>query len=65
MKIGQLVGNLVKLGLLAAGVYVILNWQDIGSSKSDVEAFAERACIDAVRSSYDLSDVSPLSLIHI
>ena len=42
MKIGKLINNLISLGLLAAGVYVIFHWQDFGTTKSDVEAFAEK-----------------------
>ncbi|MDX1508996.1 MAG: hypothetical protein R3358_11995 [Woeseiaceae bacterium] len=62
MSIGKIINNLLSLGLLVAGVYVILHWQDFAGSKSDVEAFAERACIDAVNSSYDVSNVSPYEI---
>lgn len=62
MKIGKLINNLLSIGLIAAGVYVLLHWQDFSGSKSDVEAFAERACIDAVNSNYDVSDVSPYEI---
>ena len=62
MKIGKLINNLLSIGLLAASGYVIWNWQDFGSSKSDVEIFAERACVDAVNSSYNVSNVSPYEI---
>lgn len=62
MKISKLINNVLSLGLLAGGVYVLLHWQDFGGSKSDVEEFAERACIDAVSSEYNVSNASPYEI---
>jgi len=55
MRASQLVGNLVKIAVLFACVYAVVNWQTINPQQSDVAAFAESACIDAARARYEVS----------
>ena len=54
----QAISNIVKLALIGGLIYVAINWQSMSASGgSDVERFAESACVDAVKSRYDVTGV--------
>lgn len=48
MKTAGPIGNVVKLALLGAVGYALLEWNPFVSTGSDAEAFAEAACRQAV-----------------
>lgn len=55
MKVRQFVGNAIKIGVLAACVYVAMNWPSISGSGDGVEAFAKSACLDATNGRFDVT----------
>ena len=62
MRISQVVGNVVKLALLGAIAYGVIKWQGMGTQDSEATAFAERACVDAAGTRYDVTGVRPTSI---
>ena len=61
MKLGAALNSVAKVAIFVGIAYVALNWKDLGLMEDDVQAFAERACISAVRERYDVSRVNPYS----
>ena len=55
MKVRQLVGSAIKIGVLAVCVYVAMNWKSISGSGDGVEGFAKSACLDATNSRFDVT----------
>lgn len=62
MKIGQVVGSIVKVALVGGLIYGIVNWQEIIPQEDDVEVFAEKACVDEIERRYDVSRVRAYSI---
>ena len=62
MKLRQMAGNVLKLGVLGACAFGIYKWQAAGPQSSDVTAFAERACVDEIGSRYAVSNIRPISI---
>ena len=54
MKFRRIAGNLVKIAILVAIGYGVMKWQDDRSLDDDAAAFARAACVDAVKSRYNL-----------
>jgi len=52
---GRLVGNLIKVAILLAGIYAVVKWDPIGLRKDDSAEFAERACRDEASARYNVS----------
>ena len=62
MKTGSITGTLVKAAIFVGIAYVAFNWKGLGLTGDDVQAFAESACVDAIRERYDVSRVNPYSI---
>jgi len=57
MRAGNAVLNLIKLGLIAAGMYVLWQWNATRSGGEDLSAYAEKSCVDEIRSRFDTTTV--------
>lgn len=57
MSASSAISNAVKLGLIAAGAYVFWNWTAGTSGEDDLSAYAEKSCIDEIRSRFDTTTV--------
>ena len=56
------IGSILKLALAGACIYALYTWQFAEPQGSEVRAFAEKACVDEIRSSYDVSTVRAYSI---
>ena len=62
MKIRDTIGSLIKVAVVGACVYGFVKWGPLESGNDDTGDFAESACIDEIRSRYDVSRVSVYEL---
>jgi hypothetical protein len=53
MRARNILSNLVTLGIIAAAGYLFMKWSPVGGSADDNSAFAEKSCVDEIRSRYD------------
>lgn len=58
MRAGQITGSVVKLAVLVACVYGVMQWQAAESRDGGVRAFAENACADEIHARFDVSSVN-------
>lgn len=57
MGASSAISSVVKLGLIAAAVYVLWNWNSDNSGADDLSAYAEKSCVDEIRSRFDTTTV--------
>ena len=57
MRASNVLSNLVALGIIAAIGYLFMNWNSGATSDDDNSTYAERSCIDEMRSRYDSTRV--------
>ena len=57
MSVSNAISTIVKLGLVAAVVYVLWNWNAGSSGGDDRSADAERSCVDEIRIRFDTTTV--------
>jgi riboflavin biosynthesis pyrimidine reductase len=50
-------GNLVMLAIIVAGAWYLWNWQFGGGGDSEAMSYAERSCVDELRSRFDTTTV--------
>jgi len=53
----RLFGSLIKLAVLGACVYGIIEWRATQGGAGDAQAFARRACVDAIGARYNVSHI--------
>lgn len=58
MRIRQTIEMLLKVALVGAGIYVIINWDSVKPSGDDASDFAESACIDEINDRFEISRAS-------
>jgi hypothetical protein len=56
-RIGQSINTIVKIGLVAGCVYVLLKWNPINPQDDDSTKFAEKACADEFSSRFNASNI--------
>ena len=56
-RIGQSIGTIIKIGLVAGCVYALLKWNSISLQDDDSTEFAEKACGDEISSRFNASNV--------
>jgi hypothetical protein len=56
-SIGQSIGTIVKIGLVAGCAYAVFKWNPISVQDDDSIKFAEKACTDEFSSRFNASDV--------
>ena len=49
--------NLVVIAAIGFGGYTLWNWQFASSADDETAGYAERSCIDSIRSRYDVTNV--------
>ena len=59
MRLGSAINSLARLAIVIGIVYAVYTWRGFGLLGNDVQAFAESACVDAIRERYDVSRVNP------
>jgi flagellar basal body-associated protein FliL len=57
MRASNVLSNLVALGIVAAIGYLFVNWNSGITSGDENSMYAERSCVDEMRSRYDPSRV--------
>ena len=57
MRIGQIGSRLTQAAILCLCIYGVVKWQASNDESSDVMAFTERACKDAIGARYDVSSI--------
>lgn len=62
VKIGERIGDFVKLAIACAAIYAIVHWQVIGPQDDDLATYAKSMCVDAIRDRYDTTMVSPYAV---
>jgi hypothetical protein len=56
-RIGQSIGTIIKIGLVAGCAYALLKWSPLSPQDDGSIKFAERACTDEARSRFDGSNI--------
>jgi hypothetical protein len=56
-SIGQSIGTIVKIGLVAGCVYALLKWNPISPQDDGSIKFAEKACTDEIGTRFNGSNV--------
>jgi len=54
---GNAVSTIIKLGLVVAAIYIYLNWNEGNSEGDELSAYAEKSCVDEIRSRFDTTTV--------
>jgi hypothetical protein len=54
---GKAISNLVVLAIIGTAAYALWNWKFAGTGGSEAMAYAEKSCIDEIRSRYDTTTV--------
>jgi hypothetical protein len=62
MTIRESIGSLFKVAVVGACVYGFVKWGPLETENDDIGDFAERDCIDEIRSRYDVSRISVYEL---
>ena len=62
MRASNVLSNLVALGIIAAIGYLFMNWNSGATSDDDNSTYAERSCVDEIRSRYDTTRVTTNSV---
>ena len=62
MALANRIGNILLLGAVGAGIYVLVEWEFINPQGDEIRAFAEKACVDEIRQRYDASTVNAYSV---
>jgi len=62
MSASSAISNLIKLGLIVAGIYAFWQWNASNSGGDDLSAYAEKSCVDEIRSRFDTTTVRPNSV---
>jgi len=62
MKIGQSIDSALKLAILCACIYGIVQWQRSEPEADENAAIAERVCSDAIRARYNSNSVRPYAV---
>jgi hypothetical protein len=57
MNVGKSVGNILKIALLGACIYALLNWESIDPKNDESRDFAEHACSDEIRDRFTVTSV--------
>lgn len=58
MSIRETVFGIGKAALLVGLIYAVVNWKDDSLLGNDVQDFAEKTCVDAIKQRIDASRVS-------
>ena len=61
MALANRIRNILLLGAVGAGIYVLVEWEFINPQGDEIRAFAEQACVDEIRHRYDASTVNAYS----
>lgn len=56
-SIGQSIGTIIKIGLVAGCAYALFKWNPISLQDDDSIKFAEKACTDEFSSRFNASNV--------
>ena len=56
-SIGQSIGTIIKIGLVAGCAYAVFKWNPISLQDDDSTKFAENACTDEISSRFNGSNV--------
>jgi len=56
-SIGQSIGTIIKIGLVAGCAYAVFKWNPIGPQDNDSTKFAEKACTDEISSRFNGSNI--------
>lgn len=56
-SIGQSIGTIVKIGLVAGCAYAVFKWNPINVQDDDSIKFAEKACTDEISSRFNGSNI--------
>jgi hypothetical protein len=56
-SVGQSVGTIIKIGLVAGCAYALFKWNPISLQDDDNTKFAEKACADEFSSRFDGTNV--------
>jgi hypothetical protein len=62
MKIGQSINSALKLAILCACIYGIVQWQRSEPKADENADIAERVCVDAIRARYHSNTVRPYAV---
>lgn len=62
MKVGAFIGSVVKIALLGAVIYALLEWDVMGLRKDESSDFAEHACVNEIRDRYNVTSVKAYSV---
>jgi len=62
MKIGAAIGNVLKIALLGACIYVFIKWDFTDSRNDEGSGFAEHACVTEIRGRFDVTSAKAYSV---
>ncbi|NCF52696.1 hypothetical protein GWP57_13890 [Gammaproteobacteria bacterium] len=57
MTVREVIGDLLKIAFVCAGIYLIVNWDTVSPESDDVTGFAEKACVDEINARFEPSSI--------